>query len=92
MKFKTVLALCLKMIHQILSGWINCQGIFEKANNDWELIQLIWNFMYTYINKIIGQKVCHCEVPGTICNNLLTLAYGYEPQNLNEVGVIHDLK
>ena len=46
----------------------------------------------TYVNKIIGQKVCHCEVPGTICNNLLTLAYGYEPQNLNEVGVIHDLK
>ncbi|MXQ80536.1 hypothetical protein E5288_WYG008900 [Bos mutus] len=42
----------------------------------------------TYINKIIGQKVCHCEVPGTICNNLLTLAYGYEPQNLNESQMI----
>lgn len=46
----------------------------------------------TYINKIIGQKVCNCKVLGTICNNLLTLVYGYDPQNLNEVGVIHDLK
>lgn len=51
MKFKTVLALSLKIIQQILSG---IKGIFEKENNDWELIQqLIWNFMYTYINKII---------------------------------------
>ena len=46
----------------------------------------------TYVNKIISQKVCHCEVLGTICNNLLTQVYGYVPKNLNEISVIYDLK
>ncbi|XP_027294811.1 tear acid lipase-like protein [Cricetulus griseus] len=34
-------------------------------------------------NHII-QFICHRQTIGTVCNNLLTLLFGYNPQNLNE--------
>ncbi|XP_050016320.1 tear acid lipase-like protein [Alexandromys fortis] len=32
----------------------------------------------------IGQFICQNELIGTICNNILTLLFGYNPKNLNE--------
>ncbi|XP_038173722.1 tear acid lipase-like protein [Arvicola amphibius] len=34
--------------------------------------------------KYIGQFICQNELVGTICNNMLTLLFGYNTKNLNE--------
>ena len=46
----------------------------------------------TYINKFIGQNVWNHVVVDTVCKNLFSLFTGYDPPNLNEVGVTYDLK
>lgn len=46
----------------------------------------------TYINKFIGQNVWNHVVVDAVCKNLFSLFTGYDPQNLNEVGVTYDLK
>lgn len=40
----------------------------------------------------MGQDVCNREIIDTAYNNLITLVGGYNPQNLNQVCVINDLK